>query len=53
MEWGTAAGQVVSEAGGGLVLEGNTYKQFTYAKPGFENPGFIANSGKEILENIL
>ena len=53
MEWHTAAGQAVLEAAGGLVLEANTYKQFTYAKPGFENPGFTAIPSKEIIRNIF
>ena len=41
MEWDTAAPQAVVEAAGGrvLVLEGRA--PLRYAKPGFENPGFV------------
>jgi 3'(2'), 5'-bisphosphate nucleotidase len=41
MEWDTAAGQAVLEAAGGrmTMLDGTP---FTYGKPGFRNPGFIA-----------
>ena len=41
MEWDTAAGQAVLEAAGGRVetVEGDP---LLYAKPGFENPHFIA-----------
>ena len=40
-EWDTAAGQAVLEAAGGsmTLLDG---KPFTYGKPGFLNPSFIA-----------
>lgn len=41
MEWDTAAGQaVLMAAGGGMTLWDGT--PFTYGKPGFENPGFVA-----------
>ena len=41
MEWDTAAGQAVLEAAGGRMtrLDGTP---FLYGKPGFRNPGFIA-----------
>jgi 3'(2'), 5'-bisphosphate nucleotidase len=41
MEWDTAAGHAVLRAAGGNVrtVDG---KPFTYGKPGFENPHFIA-----------
>src|SRR5579859_3123335 len=41
MEWDTAAGQAVLEAAGGRMtrLDGTP---FVYGKPGFLNPGFIA-----------
>lgn len=41
MEWDTAAGQAVLTAAGGSVTlwDGSP---FTYGKPGFENPGFVA-----------
>jgi len=41
MEWDTAAGQAVLMAAGGTMrLWDGT--PFTYGKPGFENPGFVA-----------
>lgn len=41
MEWDTAAGQaVLLAAGGTMTLWDGT--PFTYGKPGFENPGFVA-----------
>jgi 3'(2'), 5'-bisphosphate nucleotidase len=41
MEWDTAAGQaVLTAAGGSMTLWDGT--PFTYGKPGFENPGFVA-----------
>ena len=41
MEWDTAAGQaVLLAAGGSMTLWDGT--PFTYGKPGFENPGFVA-----------
>jgi len=41
MEWDTAAGQaVLLAAGGSMKLWDGT--PFTYGKPGFENPGFVA-----------
>jgi len=45
MEWDTAAGHAVLRAAGGEVttLDG---APLTYAKPGFENPPFIARGGK-------
>ena len=41
MEWDTAAGHAVLEAAGGRMtrLDGT---QFLYGKPGFLNPGFLA-----------
>jgi 3'(2'), 5'-bisphosphate nucleotidase len=41
MEWDIAAGHALLAAAGGSVqtLDGD---DFLYAKPGFENPGFIA-----------
>jgi 3'(2'), 5'-bisphosphate nucleotidase len=42
MEWDTAAGHAVLVSAGGRVetLEGT---EFLYAKPGFENPHFVAH----------
>lgn len=50
MEWDTAAGQAVLEAAGGKVLVAQTGEELTYGKPGFENPGFIAVSEKEVIQ---
>jgi len=49
MEWDTAAPQAVVEAAGGLVtfLDGT---QFTYGKPGFENPHFFCGGTAESLK---
>jgi 3'(2'), 5'-bisphosphate nucleotidase len=41
MEWDTAAGHAILEAAGGR-LTGLDGQPFRYGKPGFENPGFIA-----------
>ena len=41
MEWDTAAGQAVLMAAGGSVTLWSG-EPFTYGKPGFENPGFVA-----------
>ena len=40
-EWDTAAGHAVLQAAGGTVetIDGGP---FTYGKPGFLNPGFVA-----------
>ncbi len=45
MEWDTAAGQAVLMAAGGevILLDG---RPFTYGKPGFENPHFVARGWK-------
>ena len=40
-EWDTAAGQAVLEAAGGTVTFTDG-RPFTYGKPGFLNPSFIA-----------
>jgi len=42
MEWDTAAGHAVLRAAGGTVLRFDTHAPFTYGKPGFENPFFLA-----------
>ena len=44
MEWDTAAGHAVMAAAGGHVrtLDG---AELVYAKPGFENPHFVARGG--------
>jgi 3'(2'), 5'-bisphosphate nucleotidase len=41
MEWDTAAGHAVLAAAGGSVTNWDG-TPFTYGKPGFENPGFVA-----------
>ncbi len=45
MEWDTAAGQAVLMAAGGEVIELDG-RPFTYGKPGFENPHFVARGWK-------
>lgn len=44
MEWDTAAGHAVLRAAGGHVDAWPGGRALTYAKPGFENPHFIAYS---------
>ena len=46
MEWDTSAGQAVLTAAGGHVTDQHG-APFTYSKPGFENPPFIAWGGME------
>ncbi len=46
MEWDTAAGHAVLEGAGGQVTDAHG-APFTYGKPGFENPPFIAWGGVE------
>ena len=42
MEWDTAAGHAVLRAAGGQVLRFDDHQPLIYAKPGFENPFFLA-----------
>ena len=42
MEWDTAAGDAVLRAAGGEVVNFDDHTTFTYGKPGFANPFFIA-----------
>lgn len=42
MEWDTAAGDAVLRGAGGMVVHYDDHTEFTYGKPGFENPFFIA-----------
>ena len=51
MEWDTAAGHAILNFAGGMIvdLDGNT---LNYAKPGFENPPFIAQ-GAGVTKNNL
>ena len=44
MEWDTAAGDAVLRAAGGRVVTVDG-TPFVYGKPGFKNPGFIAEGG--------
>jgi 3'(2'), 5'-bisphosphate nucleotidase len=44
MEWDTAAGDAVLRGAGGHMVRFDDHKAFTYGKPGFENPFFIAHS---------
>ncbi|MFP1643593.1 3'(2'),5'-bisphosphate nucleotidase CysQ [Pontitalea aquivivens] len=42
MEWDTAAGDAVLRGAGGEMVRFDNHGPFTYGKPGFENPFFIA-----------
>lgn len=42
MEWDTAAGDAVLRGAGGQMVRFDDHRPFTYGKPGFENPFFIA-----------
>ena len=42
MEWDTAAGDAVLRGAGGQMVRFDDHTPFTYGKPGFENPFFIA-----------
>ena len=42
MEWDTAAGDAVLRGAGGMVVRFDDHTPFTYGKPGYENPFFIA-----------
>ena len=42
MEWDTAAGHAVLRAAGGHVIRHDDHTDFTYGKPGYENPFFLA-----------
>lgn len=42
MEWDTAAGDAVLRGAGGQMVRFDDHSPFTYGKPGFENPFFIA-----------
>ena len=42
MEWDTAAGDAVLRGAGGRMVTFDGHAPFTYGKPGFENPFFIA-----------
>lgn len=42
MEWDTAAGDAVLRGAGGHVVRFDDHTEFTYGKPGYENPFFIA-----------
>ncbi len=46
MEWDTAAGHAVLLAAGGSVTRADDGTPLRYAKPGFENPHFIARGKK-------
>ena len=51
MEWDTAAGDAVLRGAGGLVVRFDDHSPFTYGKPGFENPFFIAYAPGVLLVN--
>lgn len=42
MEWDTAAGDAVLRGAGGKMVRFDDHQDFTYGKPGYENPFFIA-----------
>ncbi|MEL6519527.1 MAG: 3'(2'),5'-bisphosphate nucleotidase CysQ [Pseudomonadota bacterium] len=42
MEWDTAAGDAVLRGAGGEMIRFDDHTPFTYGKPGYENPFFIA-----------
>ncbi|QBY02043.1 3'(2'),5'-bisphosphate nucleotidase CysQ [Rhodophyticola sp. CCM32] len=42
MEWDTAAGDAVLRGAGGQMVRFDDHTLFTYGKPGYENPFFIA-----------
>ncbi len=42
MEWDTAAGDAILRAAGGRMVRFDDHSDFTYGKPGYENPFFIA-----------
>ncbi|MEY2625506.1 MAG: hypothetical protein RL412_1281 [Pseudomonadota bacterium] len=42
MEWDIAAGHAILAAAGGRVSRLDDYQALRYGKPGFENPGFVA-----------
>ncbi len=44
MEWDTAAGDAVLRGAGGHVIRFDDHSTFTYGKPGYENPFFIAHA---------
>ncbi|WP_420396391.1 3'(2'),5'-bisphosphate nucleotidase CysQ [Nioella sp.] len=44
MEWDTAAGDAVLRGAGGHVIRFDDHSPFTYGKPGYENPFFIAHA---------
>ena len=50
MEWDTAAGDAVLRGAGGVMVRFDDHSTFTYGKPGFENPFFIAHAPGVILE---
>ena len=49
MEWDTAAGDAVLRGAGGEMIRFEDHAPFTYGKPGFENPFFIAYAPGVIL----
>lgn len=44
MEWDTAAGDAVLRGAGGRMVRFDDHTTFTYGKPGYENPFFIAHA---------
>lgn len=52
MEWDTAAGDAVLRGAGGHVVRFDNHAPFTYGKPGFENPFFIAHAPGVVLKSM-
>jgi len=50
MEWDTAAGDAVLRGAGGKMVRFDNHTPFTYGKPGYENPFFIACSPEVVLK---
>lgn len=50
MEWDTAAGDAVLRGAGGQMVRFDDLSTFTYGKPGYENPFFIAYAPEVILK---
>ncbi len=50
MEWDTAAGDAVLRGAGGVMIRFDDHAPFTYGKPGYENPFFIAHAPGVVLQ---
>ena len=52
MEWDTAAGDAVLRGAGGRMVRFDDHAPFTYGKPGFANPFFIAHAPGVTLKRV-